>query len=132
MNTGEEFYVENFQGQFGFLGKCLTNTNQNPVCCGSTGMQTASFIANQNCTWSFSNWCIIKNFYIFLYIKMHENYIGLTIPIIVLTAVGTAMSLVMVSVSQNIKSNSKVSMWLLSVALICAMLVLIVIFYRFL
>ena len=34
----------------------------------------------------------------------------------------------MVSVSQNIKSNSKVSMWLLSVALICAMLVLIVIF----
>ena len=43
-----EDYVENFQGQFGFLGKCVTNTNQNPVCGGSAGMQTASFIANQS------------------------------------------------------------------------------------
>ena len=44
----EEYYVENFQGQIGFLGKCLTNTNQNPVCCGATGMQLASFISNQS------------------------------------------------------------------------------------
>lgn len=59
---------------------------------------------------------------------MHENFIGLTIPIIVLTAVGTVMSLIMVSISKNIQNNSKVSMWLLSVVLACAMLVLIVIF----
>ena len=59
---------------------------------------------------------------------MHKNFIGLTIPIIVLTAIGTAMSLIMVSLSKNIQNNSKVSMWLLSVVLACAMLVLIVIF----